>query len=410
MVLPGILGSPFVTEEDREPYGALFSWCIGWAVLFALFFPLGVVCNLVHTSLTFLTGLYSAVLAAAVIAAVWIAVRRAGGSAGNNFIAFFRGITFPEIVSALLIFAHAAVTFLYMHIDDDDATYVATATTTLDTNTLMKFYGLNGKQLYNYLKFETHKLVVAPQYAFYAYLSKITGIRPAPLCHSFLPPVLTILFFSVYLLIAVRIFGKDRRKCGTFMLFVYVAAVFSSFSTYTSGMFMLVRSWQGKGVSAGYVIPMVLYVFLTIWQHGRKSAEGAGPVSAAAPQAQVEQYAGEEASRQTRAAAVPQPQAEQSPGEKPLRQTRAAAAPQARASQSAAALSDYGLLLIVLMAGCLQTIMGASLASLMAGGLAVVTACALRKPKVFLASLVPLMVPAGQILLYFILKKKWITP
>ena len=351
-VLPCVLGAPLIREEEREPYGLLFSWCLGWAVLYGLFFVPALICGLLHTSLTFLFVLYMGIL---LCAAVFSIYKNAPAlthlrSIPARFKTWLCGLTFPEVAAAVLVIAHAAVTFLYMHIDDDDFAYVATATTSLDTNTLMVYNGASGKLLRYYSMNSQMKLTAAPQYAFFACLSKLSGIRPAPLCHTFLPPVFTVLFFSVLFMIGYRLFRGDRRKAGLFVVFAFTAAAFSYFSTYTAGTFMLIRSWQGKAQVVGFVLPMVVYTYLTIF----------------------------------------------------LREDQGCAVKESR--------SDWFLLLLVLSAGCLQTVMGGMLAAVMTMGFALVSSLILRKKRVFLYSLAAVTIPFMQLMVYFAILKKWIRP
>lgn len=254
-VVPYILGSGLIRNKDGGAYALLFRYAAGWVVLYGLFYLPALVCTLMHTSLDLLIAIYLVILLAAAVYSLRILIRERINPLKEAKELFLN----PNVIlPSVLILGHSLVTFFMMHLDDDDYSYIGTAATSVYTNTLMVYNGGTGAVLKNLETDGMNRLVAAPQFAFYAFLSKISGIRAVTICHSILPPVFTVLFFTAFLMIARELFGDDRRKCGIFMVFCFVISAFSGFSTFTSGSFVMLRSWQGKAQIVGLILPLII--------------------------------------------------------------------------------------------------------------------------------------------------------
>lgn len=66
----------------------------------------------------------------------------------------------------------------------------------------------------------------------------------------------------IYGILGRRLFGKERRLAGFFLILVCLLHIFSGYSVYTQGTFLLVRIWQGKAILAAALIPAVYYYCL----------------------------------------------------------------------------------------------------------------------------------------------------
>ena len=63
------------------------------------------------------------------------------------------------------------------------------------------------------------------------------------------------------------------------MIFISVVQIFSNYSVYTAGTFLLLRIWQGKAVLAGILLPAVAYMCARLMgrrQKGLKVQESRG--------------------------------------------------------------------------------------------------------------------------------------
>ncbi len=72
----------------------------------------------------------------------------------------------------------------------------------------------------------------------------------------------------VYALIGRNLFHGDKEKTGYFLILVTMLTIFSGYSERTSGLFLLIRLWQGKAFLAGILLPLTLYLFLRLFCRG----------------------------------------------------------------------------------------------------------------------------------------------
>ena len=267
LVMPVLFGIPFNEKSDLTVYRLIPCWCCGWTIMYAVSFFLGVTGILTGMSLDMLTVVWCACMLAVSAFSVFFLLRRREDLAGA--FSFPRRYSLTEAAAFLMTAGHAIVTFLMMHVDDDDIAYVAAVTTSVDTNTLMKYDAVTGHLITDYAANDMNRLVSAPLFAFYAVVSKLTGIRPAALCHTFIPPVLTFLFFAAAACAGSELFREDRIKAGLFTCFVILASMFSYVSVYTAGTFLMIRSWQGKAQIAGFILPFLFYLFMRVLRKGK---------------------------------------------------------------------------------------------------------------------------------------------
>lgn len=145
------------------------------------------------------------------------------------------------------------------HIDEDDAFYLATATTAAETDSLFRYNPYTGK-LYKYGAPSRYVLSAWP--LFLAALSQFTGFHPTILAHSVLPGIIVLWAYLVYALLGACLFPGNRQKQSLFLLLVVFILSFSGYSIYSSATFLFIRGWQGKAVLAGVGIPGM---FLACW-------------------------------------------------------------------------------------------------------------------------------------------------
>lgn len=162
---------------------------------------------------------------------------------------------FIVLTVVLLVFMETRVIF-----DGDDAYYVAQSVTTWQNGTMYSVNPYNGRAAAIDMR---HALAAFPIWN--AYIGKIFGIHPTILCHSILPiiliPVALIVFGDIG-----RIVLKDRREMlPYFMIFMTLILMFGRVSIYTSETFLISRTWQGKAVTAGIMIPAVFLAYAVLY-------------------------------------------------------------------------------------------------------------------------------------------------
>ena len=135
--------------------------------------------------------------------------------------------------------------------DDDDAFYVATATTSVDTDTLYQIEPYTGNVYGNF----PARYVLSPFPMLAAVISRCTGIRPAVVCHTVYPFFLIPLAYGVYALLAEKVFDRCFPDTAVFRILVpdggeipvdtYLAGKSDPCSNYfTIFALFCVRIWQ----------------------------------------------------------------------------------------------------------------------------------------------------------------------
>ena len=172
----------------------------------------------------------------------------------------------PEIspwmwIAAGVILVQIGVCVYYAHMDADDAFYVATATTSVHTDSIFAYNPYSGAE-YAVLP---RRYVLSPFPVLLAVISQLSGgLHPAVTAHTIYPVVFLLAAYLVYHQFGRLWFAEKRREQGLFLFFCAVIIWFSGFSVYTGGNFMLVRIWQGKAVLAAVILPFLIYLGLVL--------------------------------------------------------------------------------------------------------------------------------------------------
>lgn len=180
-----------------------------------------------------------------------------------------RKMTFSwEFLLALaLIAAQVLIAVVFTHYDADDAFYVGTATTAMETNTVFQVNPYTG----TFYKSIPSRYILSPFPILLAVVGKLClGLHPSVVAHIFLPLFLIPLAYLVYGLLGKAFFPEDGKAQGTFLLFMAVIQMSSYFSVYTQGTFLLVRIWQGKAVLASILLPVLMWFCLEMFWNQKR--------------------------------------------------------------------------------------------------------------------------------------------
>ena len=159
-----------------------------------------------------------------------------------------------------------------MHLDEDDARWIAEANDALVKNRMMLYNPATGEYLGRFVG-EMIKDVFSPWSMYLAVLSRWTGIKAVVIAHTVYPPVLLGLSYFAYYEIGAQLFadvdteGQSRNRVserGIFLLMVSVINLFLAGNVYTQPVFALTRIWQGKAVVASVGIPAILAISLRL--------------------------------------------------------------------------------------------------------------------------------------------------
>ncbi|QUC66685.1 DUF6077 domain-containing protein [Aristaeella hokkaidonensis] len=169
------------------------------------------------------------------------------------------------VASILLILSQAGIYFFGMHLDEDDARWLAEANDAIETGDMMTRSYHTGELLG---KFAEMRDVVSPWPMLFAILSRVLFTRVSIVAHTIYPTVEIILVYGIYYLIASELLQKSEARL-TFVLFAALIQYFYGGSVYTQGTFSLIRIWQGKASVAAVIIPLLFYFFISVNKKNR---------------------------------------------------------------------------------------------------------------------------------------------
>jgi hypothetical protein len=254
-LIPMIIGMLYIKVQGKASQDSLMCCYIqGVITMWAIFQIVVIPLVFLKRSLTFLVWAYMITIAIVCLVSL-ITAGKAMILLLRNKVKHIKAIPWQLIVAILLILFQTYMLTAKMHIDDDDAFYVAASTTAIETDSIFRYHPYTG------LPFDKppSRYILSQFFSFIALLAKVTGFHPTVISHTLMPMLLIPMAYMVYALIGSRLFGNKKSAIGNFLIFVSLLQMFSAYSIYTTGVFTLSRIWQGKAVLAGILLPALFY-------------------------------------------------------------------------------------------------------------------------------------------------------
>lgn len=261
IILPELLGLLILKFWDKQKNNILLGLILGYIIEFFIAQIVTVPMIFLNMSYKCLLIVYTSILLVIAVISIILNVKRFKDIFWDAVDIL---LTVPKVLTIICLFLIVFQIYMYVgtntHIDDDDAFYVGTATTTIETNTLYKYSpttgGLTGEQ--NDLRYK-----LGPFPIYYAIISSWINIHPAIVAHVVLPIVFIIVVYSIYALLGYELFNKDLKKSVIFVLLFCFLNLFGNYSIRTTFTFLLFRIWQGKAILCNIIIPLIFYMFLS---------------------------------------------------------------------------------------------------------------------------------------------------
>ena len=149
---------------------------------------------------------YCALLTVVIIFSIIKYARYSYKFIGKEVRKFISILDLPLIAAIIMIIFQMSMLAFYMHLDADDAMYVATAATTLKTDTMYQYAADTGIPLTTM----PSRYILSPFPIFTAFLGKLFFIHPTIIAHTILAPLMTGFAYLVYYLIGSLIFKKKN--------------------------------------------------------------------------------------------------------------------------------------------------------------------------------------------------------
>lgn len=257
-VVPFLLGAvpvKYMNSFQRTP--AMMYLC-GWFVSFSVFELVSVPFILLERSFAEVVIIYSLAILILLVVSTWM---------GREIIWKFLSwrywresvvkmswwTRFGWLIVAILLVIQMIHAVVFEYYDGDDSYYVAQA---VMTNTFDTMYLRDNYTGYIYPLDIRHALSPTPVYI--AWMARLSGIHPTIISHSVLSVAWLVLMYCVYGQIGKRLFAKNKEWRPLFLIFMEVWFLFGNISLYTSETFAMTRTWQGKGLMAGVILPALI--------------------------------------------------------------------------------------------------------------------------------------------------------
>ena len=252
-----IIGLNLIRDKELKINGILKSWIVGQMLLFAVLHTIAVPMILLRCR--FMLLFWCFLVAAFVLFSLgcWklkktkIVIRKPELSPFS--LSFF-------VVTVLLILWQAAKYLFGVHLDEDDARWLVQANDALEYGDMFIRSYYTGEYLGHLFLI---KDATSPWPMVYAIFAQLLGTRAAVFAHTIYPPIELILVYIIYWLLGSELFRKTESRI-VFLFFVTIVNLWFCGNDYTQADFTLVRIWQGKASVAAIIIPVLLYLFISI--------------------------------------------------------------------------------------------------------------------------------------------------
>lgn len=98
--------------------------------------------------------------------------------------------------------------------------------------------------------------------------------------HTYFPFFMIIICYVLYGMIGNVLFRGDAEKTALFLIVLSVFHIWNFTSTHTLSAMFLLRIWQGKAIVAGFILPLLMYLFYQIFMSEKQSMKWAAPLYA----------------------------------------------------------------------------------------------------------------------------------
>ncbi|MBA4686436.1 MAG: hypothetical protein H2184_04720 [Candidatus Galacturonibacter soehngenii] len=255
LLIPTLIGYLFTRylKMDNKDNIAL-NFTMGFIIVLGVFQPVILVAIYLKISLTLLTIVTKTIWIVLSVVSLFLNWKRVIQSI-KKVPLICKSFNIFMVAAILLIIVQAYVYVGYEHVDDDDAFFVATASTAIANDNLYIQSPYSGA---DYKSLPT-RYILSPFSIYYAVMSNLTDIHPSVYAHLFLPIILLIFVYLTYYLWGKEWFSNSE-SLGIFIILISFMNIFGNYSEFTTQSFLLFRLWQGKAFLAAGIIPYVLYL------------------------------------------------------------------------------------------------------------------------------------------------------
>ncbi len=256
----GLIPVRYMGSLQRTP---AMTYVCGWFVSFFVFELVAIPLILLEARFMLLVLLYTTIIIVLLLVSLWH-----GRVVWQDYANNIRGIKKLPIYTKIgwffvfvLIALQMAYAVFFEYWDGDDAYYIATAVL---TDRFDSMYVRDAYTGYIYPLDIRHAFSPTPIYQ--AWLSRISGIAPAVVAHTVLAPIWLLFMYCIYGQVGNRLLWNKKTYRPIFMLLIILWYAYGNISLYTAETFAMTRTWQGKGMMAGMVLPAMFMCLVYLAQ------------------------------------------------------------------------------------------------------------------------------------------------
>lgn len=262
LIIPELIGLLilYFTKIEKKIAYAL---PVGYIIEFAICQIISIPC--IYTDLPFSLLFYTFITCLLVLTIISLIVNKKEFKSIfiDNGIKKLKEMRIASVIVLILVLIQVGALVKYAHIDDDDTTYIGTAVTSIETDTLFKYDATTGA----IDEVKAKRYTVGPFPMYVAIAANFSYIHPTILAHTILPLILIPMAYIVYALIAERLFKGDKQKTRLFLIFLSIIYMFGNYTEKNNFSFLLLRIWQGKAILANIIIPFVYLWFMESYKN-----------------------------------------------------------------------------------------------------------------------------------------------
>ena len=264
-IVPTLLGL-LITNFMKEKNNVFFGFVLGIITEFASFEIIYLLMYFMSYSLKILELAWLLIILIMCVISIIINAKRSK-EIFKSQIKLIKSLPITILLFILLISIQMYFPARYMQIvDPDDAFYVASVTTTIETNSLFKYNPYDGTEYQEMpLRYSLSGL-----FAYFATISEFLDIHPAIVMHTIFPPIIILSEYIVYALLANKLFNGNKEKVSYFLIILATIHIFGYISIYTNFSFFAYRSWQGKSLIANFCLPLEWLMYLYCIENSNK--------------------------------------------------------------------------------------------------------------------------------------------
>lgn len=272
----GLLFLPLLKRSQRTPGAALIA---GYILQFFILELVGipVVLYVVYDGFSAFIKCYTPAIILCALAGIWVTYLKGKKGYELNFKGLRQLSEHSLEEKIMLIMFIGIVGFqLYMaftraSFDGDDAYYGVQAVIAQQMDTLYRINPYTGRSSPLDVR---HALALFSVWE--AYVGSMSGVHATIVAHSVVPLVLIPVTYILYYQIGGILLKRKKELLPMFMVLMALWQMFGAVSIYTPETFFLTRTWQGKSFAGNFVIPAVLWLFLSLF--GQKSRDTEVPL------------------------------------------------------------------------------------------------------------------------------------